>query len=97
MKMKDDEILVIAEDDDSYAPAALPMVKESSFMHIARPARMSQKPPNLFFSSPGCCRYGEEVYPKTYCSKVCRKDIVLWLETRHGRYDYGNVIRIMKS
>ncbi|KAJ6422008.1 hypothetical protein OIU84_027026 [Salix udensis] len=32
-----------------------------------------------------------------HCSKVCRKDIILWLETRHGRYDYGNVMRIMKS
>ncbi|KAJ6952663.1 ion channel CASTOR-like isoform X2 [Populus alba x Populus x berolinensis] len=40
---EDDEILVIAEDDDSYAPAALPTVKEASFMHIARPARMPQK------------------------------------------------------
>ncbi|CAK7322484.1 unnamed protein product [Dovyalis caffra] len=38
-----DEVLVIAEDDDSYAPAALPTVKEASFMHIARPARMPQK------------------------------------------------------
>ncbi|XP_011002874.1 PREDICTED: ion channel CASTOR-like isoform X2 [Populus euphratica] len=40
---EDDEILVIAEDDDSYAPATLPTVKEASFMHIARPARMPQK------------------------------------------------------
>ncbi|KAJ6422010.1 hypothetical protein OIU84_027027 [Salix udensis] len=40
---EDDEILVIAEDDDSYAPAALPTVKEATFMHIARPARMPQK------------------------------------------------------
>ncbi|KAJ6744942.1 ION CHANNEL POLLUX-RELATED [Salix purpurea] len=40
---EDDEILVIAEDDDSYAPAALPTVKEASFTHIARPARMPQK------------------------------------------------------
>ncbi|KAL9342549.1 hypothetical protein Peur_065874 [Populus x canadensis] len=38
-----DEVLVIAEDDDSYAPAALPTVKEASFMHIAQPARMPQK------------------------------------------------------
>jgi hypothetical protein len=34
---------------------------------------------------------------RLYCSKACRKDTVLWLETRHGRYDYGNVIRILKS
>ncbi|KAJ4723766.1 Ion channel CASTOR [Melia azedarach] len=38
-----DEILVIAEDDDSYAPATLPTVKEASFIHIARPARKPQK------------------------------------------------------
>ncbi|XP_044500119.1 ion channel CASTOR-like isoform X2 [Mangifera indica] len=38
-----DEVLVIAEDDDSYAPAALPTVKEASFIHIARPARKPQK------------------------------------------------------
>ncbi|XP_022733689.1 ion channel CASTOR-like isoform X2 [Durio zibethinus] len=38
-----DEVLVIAEDDDTYAPGALPMVKEASFMHIARPARKPQK------------------------------------------------------
>ncbi|KAJ6878082.1 ion channel CASTOR isoform X4 [Populus alba x Populus x berolinensis] len=38
-----DEVLVIAEDDDSYAPAALPTVKEASFIHIAQPARMPQK------------------------------------------------------
>ncbi|TXG72687.1 hypothetical protein EZV62_001266 [Acer yangbiense] len=38
-----DEILVIAEDDDSYAPAALPTVKEASFVNIARPARMAQR------------------------------------------------------
>ncbi|KAL3341640.1 hypothetical protein AABB24_025924 [Solanum stoloniferum] len=38
-----DEVLVIAEDDDSYAPAALPMVKEASLMHIVRPTRKPQK------------------------------------------------------
>ncbi|XP_062090122.1 ion channel CASTOR-like isoform X1 [Humulus lupulus] len=38
-----DEVLVIAEDDDTYAPAALPMVKEASFIHISRPARKPQK------------------------------------------------------
>ncbi|KAH7532247.1 hypothetical protein JRO89_XSUnG0007800 [Xanthoceras sorbifolium] len=38
-----DEILVIAEDDDSYAPAALPMVKEASFVNIAQPGRMAQR------------------------------------------------------
>ncbi|OMO62173.1 CASTOR/POLLUX/SYM8 ion channel [Corchorus capsularis] len=38
-----DEVLVIAEDDDTYAPGALPMVKEASFMHISRPARKPQK------------------------------------------------------
>ncbi|XP_010650720.1 ion channel CASTOR isoform X2 [Vitis vinifera] len=38
-----DEVLVIAEDDDTYAPATLPMVKEASFIHIARPARKPQK------------------------------------------------------
>ncbi|KAM1282140.1 hypothetical protein ACFX2I_022654 [Malus domestica] len=38
-----DEVLVIAEDDDTYAPAALPTVKEASFIHIARTARKPQK------------------------------------------------------
>ncbi|XP_024024621.1 ion channel CASTOR isoform X2 [Morus notabilis] len=38
-----DEVLVIAEDDDTYAPAALPMVKEASFIHITRPSRKPQK------------------------------------------------------
>nr|POF06731.1 ion channel castor [Quercus suber] len=36
-----DEVLVIAEDDDTYSPAALPTVKEASFKNIARPARKS--------------------------------------------------------
>ncbi|XP_020410747.1 ion channel CASTOR isoform X3 [Prunus persica] len=38
-----DEVLVIAEDDDTYAPAPLPTVKEASFIHIARTARKPQK------------------------------------------------------
>ncbi|XP_023528119.1 ion channel CASTOR-like isoform X1 [Cucurbita pepo subsp. pepo] len=38
-----DEVLVIAEDDDTYAPAALPTVGETSFIHIARPTRKPQK------------------------------------------------------
>ncbi|XXG89396.1 hypothetical protein AAC387_Pa12g1403 [Persea americana] len=38
-----DEVLVIAEDDDSYFPTALPMVKEASFIDIARPTRKPQK------------------------------------------------------
>ncbi|XWS35355.1 hypothetical protein CRYUN_Cryun21dG0119000 [Craigia yunnanensis] len=38
-----DEVLVIAEDDDTYTPGVLPMVKEASFLHIARPARKPQK------------------------------------------------------
>ncbi|XP_030536653.1 ion channel CASTOR-like [Rhodamnia argentea] len=38
-----DEVLVIAEDDDTYAPAALPMVKEASFTYIPLPASKSQK------------------------------------------------------
>ncbi|XP_027119918.1 ion channel CASTOR isoform X2 [Coffea arabica] len=38
-----DEVLVIAEDDDTYAPAALPTVKEAPFMPITRPARKPQK------------------------------------------------------
>uniref|UniRef100_A0A803P0I9 RCK N-terminal domain-containing protein n=1 Tax=Cannabis sativa TaxID=3483 RepID=A0A803P0I9_CANSA len=38
-----DEVLVIAEDDDTYAPAAVPMVKEASFIHTSRPARKPQK------------------------------------------------------
>ncbi|KAF5176675.1 Ion channel castor [Thalictrum thalictroides] len=38
-----DEVLVIAEDDDTYAPVALPMVKEASFIDFARPARKPQK------------------------------------------------------
>ncbi|KAK2997724.1 hypothetical protein RJ639_026243, partial [Escallonia herrerae] len=38
-----DEVLVIAEDDDTYAPATLPTVKEAPFIHITRPARKPQK------------------------------------------------------
>ncbi|PHT48842.1 hypothetical protein CQW23_13050 [Capsicum baccatum] len=38
-----DEVLVIAEDDDSYAPTALPMVKEAPLMHIVLPTRKPQK------------------------------------------------------
>ncbi|XP_052198448.1 ion channel CASTOR-like [Diospyros lotus] len=38
-----DEVLVIAEDDDSYSPSTLPMVTEAPLMHIARPARKPQK------------------------------------------------------
>ncbi|XP_015573844.1 ion channel CASTOR isoform X2 [Ricinus communis] len=38
-----DEVLVIAEDDDTYAPATLPTVNEASFIHISRPARKPQK------------------------------------------------------
>ncbi|KAA0034178.1 ion channel CASTOR-like isoform X2 [Cucumis melo var. makuwa] len=38
-----DEVLVIAEDDDTYAPAPLPTVREASFIHIARPTRKPQK------------------------------------------------------
>ncbi|XP_062178083.1 ion channel CASTOR-like isoform X1 [Alnus glutinosa] len=38
-----DEVLVIAEDDDSYAPATLPTVKEASFIHFARPTKKPQK------------------------------------------------------
>ncbi|XP_077225143.1 ion channel CASTOR-like isoform X2 [Tasmannia lanceolata] len=38
-----DEVLVIAEDDDTYAPTTLPMVKEASLIDIARPARKPQK------------------------------------------------------
>ncbi|KAF9618671.1 hypothetical protein IFM89_002366 [Coptis chinensis] len=38
-----DEVLVIAEDDNTYAPMPLPMVKEASFIDIARPARKPQK------------------------------------------------------
>ncbi|GMJ01659.1 hypothetical protein like AT5G49960 [Hibiscus trionum] len=38
-----DEVLVIAEDDDTYAPSTLPTVNGASFMHIARPARKPQK------------------------------------------------------
>ncbi|KAL5712410.1 hypothetical protein ACHQM5_014588 [Ranunculus cassubicifolius] len=38
-----DEVLVIAEDDDTYAPTTLPMVKEASFIDFTRPARKPQK------------------------------------------------------
>ncbi|KAL7085830.1 hypothetical protein ACP275_14G302300 [Erythranthe tilingii] len=38
-----DEVLVIAEDDDSYAPSDLPMVKDAKFIHITRPTRKPQK------------------------------------------------------
>ncbi|XP_020096733.1 probable ion channel CASTOR isoform X2 [Ananas comosus] len=38
-----DEILVIAEDDDTYAPTTLPMVKEAVYIDIIRPPRQPQK------------------------------------------------------
>ncbi|KAK9950920.1 hypothetical protein M0R45_006386 [Rubus argutus] len=38
-----DEVLVIAEDDDTYAPATLPTVKEATFIQIARTPRKPQK------------------------------------------------------
>ncbi|XP_076959776.1 ion channel CASTOR-like isoform X2 [Bidens hawaiensis] len=38
-----DEVLVIAEDDDTYAPVPLPTVNEAPFIHISRPARKPQK------------------------------------------------------
>ncbi|XP_031124533.1 ion channel CASTOR-like isoform X2 [Ipomoea triloba] len=38
-----DEVLVIAEDDDSYAPGPLPMVKEVTSIHIARSTKKPQK------------------------------------------------------
>ncbi|KAL5990808.1 hypothetical protein ACLOJK_011712 [Asimina triloba] len=38
-----DEVLVIAEDDDTYSPATPPMVKDESFIDIARPTRKPQK------------------------------------------------------
>ncbi|KAB1214318.1 Ion channel CASTOR [Morella rubra] len=38
-----DEVLVIAEDDDTYSPATLPTVKEVSFINIAPPTRKPQK------------------------------------------------------
>ncbi|XP_015870075.3 ion channel CASTOR isoform X4 [Ziziphus jujuba] len=37
------KVASLGEDDDTYAPAALPMVKEASFIHITRPARKPQK------------------------------------------------------
>ncbi|KAL0368697.1 UNVERIFIED_CONTAM: Ion channel CASTOR [Sesamum calycinum] len=38
-----DEVLVIAEDDDTYSPSDLPMVKDATFVYITRPARKPQK------------------------------------------------------
>uniref|UniRef100_A0A7N0TW69 RCK N-terminal domain-containing protein n=1 Tax=Kalanchoe fedtschenkoi TaxID=63787 RepID=A0A7N0TW69_KALFE len=38
-----DEVVVIAEDDDSYAPTECPMVNEASYIQIARPTRKPQK------------------------------------------------------
>ncbi|XP_051126382.1 ion channel CASTOR-like isoform X1 [Andrographis paniculata] len=38
-----DEVLVIAEDDDTYAPSQLPTVKDATFIPIIRPARMPQR------------------------------------------------------
>ncbi|KAJ0034851.1 hypothetical protein Pint_26194 [Pistacia integerrima] len=84
MLQEGDEVLVIAEDDDSYAPAALPTVKEASFIHIARPAR---KPQKILLCKEGKTAQG------LYCSTVYRKDTFLWLAKRYGRYDYGKVTR----
>lgn len=38
-----DEVLVIAEDDDSYSPTTVPMVNEASLIHIYRPERKPMK------------------------------------------------------
>ncbi|EAZ29267.1 hypothetical protein OsJ_13331 [Oryza sativa Japonica Group] len=38
-----DEVLVIAEDDDTYAPAPLPKVKEAVYIDIVHPERNPQK------------------------------------------------------
>ncbi|KAI3992484.1 hypothetical protein MKX01_022575 [Papaver californicum] len=38
-----DEVLVIAEDDDTYSPTTLPMVKEASLIEIIRPTKEPQK------------------------------------------------------
>ncbi|XP_026444867.1 ion channel CASTOR-like isoform X2 [Papaver somniferum] len=38
-----DQVLVIAEDDDTYAPTTLPMVKEASLIEIIRPTKEPQK------------------------------------------------------
>ncbi|KAH7685091.1 CASTOR/POLLUX/SYM8 ion channels protein [Dioscorea alata] len=38
-----DEVLVIAEDDDTYSPSILPVVHEAVYIDIVRPARKPQK------------------------------------------------------
>ncbi|KAL6909537.1 hypothetical protein ACP4OV_001818 [Aristida adscensionis] len=38
-----DEVIVIAEDDDTYAPAPLPKVKEAVYIEIVHPERKPQK------------------------------------------------------
>uniref|UniRef100_A0A0A9DGL7 CASTOR/POLLUX/SYM8 ion channel conserved domain-containing protein n=1 Tax=Arundo donax TaxID=35708 RepID=A0A0A9DGL7_ARUDO len=38
-----DEVIVIAEDDDTYAPAPLPKVKEAFYIDIVHPQRKPQK------------------------------------------------------
>ncbi|KAL0903741.1 hypothetical protein M5K25_028139 [Dendrobium thyrsiflorum] len=40
---EEDEVLVIAEDDDTYAPSTLPKVKEAVYISIVRPTRKAQK------------------------------------------------------
>lgn len=40
---EEDEVLVIAEDDDTYAPSTMPLVKEAVYINIVRPARNAQK------------------------------------------------------
>ncbi|KAG0503117.1 hypothetical protein HPP92_003189 [Vanilla planifolia] len=38
-----DEVLVIAEDDDTYAPSKMPMVKDAVYINIVQPARKPLK------------------------------------------------------
>ncbi|KAM3248411.1 hypothetical protein P3L10_010180 [Capsicum annuum] len=88
-----DEVLVIAEDDDSYAPTALPMVKEASLMHIVRPTR---KPQKILLT--GWRRDIDDMIVRKLAkelnySKDYRADSFLWLATRYGGYDTGNLVR----
>nr|GMD96658.1 ion channel CASTOR-like isoform X1 [Ipomoea batatas] len=81
-----DEVLVIAEDDDSYAPGPLPMVKEVTPIHIAR---STKKPQKILL-----CGWRRDIDDMIV---VSREDSLLWLAARYGRYDNGNLALSQQS
>ncbi|KAK9087884.1 hypothetical protein Syun_030278 [Stephania yunnanensis] len=83
-----DEVLVIAEDDDTYAPTTLPRVKEASFIDIVRPAR---KPQKILL-----CGWRRDIDDMIVVSSILRSPnsfsfFVTFLQARYGRHGHGNI------